>query len=148
MGYARTETTASSLTSCSLFPIATSFQEDEIQYIWPETGYRTMALVPMNLRLEAADGSESEEYRIHGGDIEVRRARRFPEYDSDGQPSSDEDWQTLTAGELSTHVQENSLVAQWLRHRIGWRRLILACADQQTRATFGIEESVRDRFAA
>jgi len=107
-----------------------------------------MALVPMNLRLEAANGSESEEYRIHGGDIEVRRARHFPEYDSDGQSSSDEDWQTLTAGELSTHVQENSVVAQWLRHRIGWRRLILACADQQTRATFGIEESVRDRFAA
>ena len=107
-----------------------------------------MALMPMNLRLEAADGSESEEYRIHGGDIEVRRVRRFTEYDSDGQASSDDDWQTLTAGELSTHVQENSVVAQWLRHRIGWRRLILACADQQTRATFGIEASVRDRFAA
>ena len=111
-------------------------------------GIGPMALMPMNLRLEAADGSESEEYRIHGGDIEVRRARRFVEYDSDGQSSSDDDWQTLTAGELSTHVQGNSVVAQWLRHRIGWRRLILACADQQTRATFGIEESVRDRFAA
>jgi len=111
-------------------------------------GIGPMALMPMNLRLEAADGSESEEYRIHGGDIEVRRVRRFPEYDSDGQSSSDDDWETLTAGELSTHVQENSVVAQWLRHRIGWRRLILACADQQTRATFGIEESVRDRFAA
>ena len=109
-----------------------------------------MALIPMNLRLEAADGTGSEEYRIHGGDIEVRRVQRSAEYDSDeyDQFPSDNDWQQLTAGELSTHVEANTVVAQWLRHRIGWRRLLLACTDQQTRATFGIYEGIQDHFAA
>ncbi len=55
-----------------------------------------MALMPVNLRVEAPDGSFQEEYRIHGGDIE------------------------------------------WLRHRIGWRRLVLACTDQHTLETFGV----------
>lgn len=109
--------------------------------------------MPMNLRLEAADGSESEEYRIRGGDIEVRTVRRRDE--DQYSPSAlrrfdDDDWQPLSARQLASHVQGNTVVAQWLRHRIGWRRLILACTDQQTRATFGIDkaEVVNDRFAA
>jgi hypothetical protein len=109
-----------------------------------------MALMPMNLRLEAIDGSESEEYRIHGGEIEGRKVRRSDEYDLDefNQHPSDNDWQPLTAGELATHVEANTVLAQWLRHRIGWRRLLLACTDQQTRATFGIYEGIQDHFAA
>ncbi len=110
-----------------------------------------MALMPVNLRLEATDGSECEEYRIQDGDIEVRTVRRSGEYGPSAQGQFDndnDDWQRLTARELANHVQRNTIVAQWLRHRIGWRRLILACTDQQTRDTFGIAESVNDRYAA
>jgi len=102
-----------------------------------------MALMPVNLRLEAANGSGIEEYRIQDGDIEVRRVQRAVE-----RGLSDNDWQPLTPRQLAAHVQDNTVVAQWLRHRIGWRRLLLACSDQQTLQNFGIESNVRDRFAA
>ncbi len=102
-----------------------------------------MALMPVNLRLEAADGSGIEEYRIQDGDIEVRRVQRAVE-----RGRCDDDWQPLTPRQLAAHVQDNTVVAQWLRHRIGWRRLLLACSDQQTLQNFGIEGNVRDRFAA
>jgi hypothetical protein len=102
-----------------------------------------MALMPVNLRLEAANGSGIEEYRIQDGDIEVRRVQRAVE-----RGRSDDDWQLLTPRQLASHVQDNTVVAQWLRHRIGWRRLLLACSDQQTLQNFGIESDVRDRFAA
>jgi hypothetical protein len=107
-----------------------------------------MALMPVNLRLEAADGSGSEEYRIHDGDIEVRSMRRSVEYDRFEDGRSDSDWQPLTASQLAAHVQDNTIVAQWLRHRLGWRRLLLACTDQQTLRNFGVEDNMRDRFAA
>ena len=108
-----------------------------------------MALMPVNLRLEAADGSECEEYRIQDGDIEVRTVRRSGEYGPSRRSQFDnDDWQRLTAPQLANHVQRNTVVAQWLQHRIGWRRLILACTDQQTRDNFGIAESVNDRYAA
>jgi hypothetical protein len=113
-----------------------------------ETGYRIMALMPVSLRLEAADGSGCEDYRIQDGDIEVRSVRRCAEPSRSEYGWSENDWQRLTARQLATHVQGNTVVAQWLRHRIGWRRLLLACTDAQTRHTLGIAENVTDRFAA
>lgn|SRR5262245_30517145 len=102
-----------------------------------------MVLVPMNLRLEAANSAEAEEYRIHDGDIEVRTIRRYA-----GHGPSEDDWQQLSHNELANHVHDNTVVAQWLRHRIGWRRLLLKCTDQQTLQQFGITANVQDRFAA
>jgi hypothetical protein len=106
-----------------------------------------MLLEPVNLRLETADGSGCEEYRIQDGDIEVRRVRSAGERSRFERPARDE-WQRLTPRELSGHVHDNTVVAQWLRHRIGWRRLILKCADQETRSEFGVRQDVQDRFAA
>jgi hypothetical protein len=110
-----------------------------------------MTLMPMSLRLEAADGSGSEEYRIHDGDIEVRRVassfeRSRYRYEEFGE--AEYDWHCLTARELAGHVDSNTVVAQWLRHRIGWRRLLLKCTDQETLQKFGITENVSDRYAA
>jgi hypothetical protein len=102
-----------------------------------------MLLMPVKLRLEAADGSGAEEYRIQDGDIEVRRLRRPGE-----ACHCEDDWQRLTPGQLSRHVHDNTVVAQWLRHRIGWRRLVLACADHETLNRFDVAESFRDQFAA
>ena len=104
-----------------------------------------MALLSMNLRLEATDGSGGEEYRIHGGDVEVRKMNRSA---GEADPKRfDSDWQRLTPGELAGHVHGNTVVAQWLKHRIGWRRLLLKCTDRETLREFGIE-SPADRYAA
>ncbi len=107
-----------------------------------ETGYRTVALVPMSLRLEAVDGSASEEYRIRDGDIEVRSIEPA-EAARNGVV-----WHRITSKQLSNHVERNTIVAQWLRHRIGWRRLILKCADQEALESFGVADNAEDRFAA
>ena|SRR5262249_38368174 len=98
--------------------------------------------MPMNLRLEAPDGSGGEEYRIRDDEIESRTVT------SAGYFQSDDDWQPLSSGELAHHVQRNTVVAQWLRHRIGWRRLLLKCTDQDTLQRLGVTQSVNDRFAA
>ncbi len=36
----------------------------------------------------------------------------------------------LTPEQLSIHVERNTVVAQWLERRLGWRRLLQACVDQ------------------
>jgi len=97
-----------------------------------------MALLPMNLRLEAPNGSGGEEYRIRDDEIEVRSVNR----------NVPDDWQPLSSHELAEHVQHNSIVAQWLKHRIGWRRLLLKCTDQETLQRFGVYQATQDRFAA
>jgi len=102
-----------------------------------------MALLPMNLRLEATNGSGGEEYRIREDEIEVR-----PVNTSSAKYVSDDDWQPLSSSDLADHVQRNTVVAQWLRHRIGWRRLLLKCTDRETMQRYGVAESIRDRFAA
>jgi hypothetical protein len=76
-----------------------------------------MTLIPMSLRLEAPDGIE--EYRIRDGEVEVRQLEHPVE--------EDRIWYRLTPRELTAHVKSNSVVAQWLKHRIGWRRLLRAC---------------------
>ena len=98
-----------------------------------------MALMPMNLRLEANNGSGGREYRIREGEIEFRPVN----------PSTyDDNWHPLSPDELSDHVQHNTIVAQWLKHRIGWRRLLLKCADQDTLEMYRVPENAVDRFAA
>ena len=103
-----------------------------------------MALLPMNLRLEATNGSGGEEYRIREDEIEVRPVNSSSTNDA----YDDDDWQPLSSSDLADHVQRNTVVAQWLRHRIGWRRLLLKCTDQETLQRYGVAESMRDRFAA
>lgn len=99
-----------------------------------------MALMPMNLRLEASSGSE--EYRIYEGLIEVRKLKRPREGESEGE------WQRLSHTDLAAHVHENSVVAQWLRKRIGWQRLLRLCVKPGTLEEFGIAENTLDRYAA
>jgi hypothetical protein len=102
-----------------------------------------MALMPMSLRLEAADGSAGEEYRISDGDIQVRKLHQTIEDAWRGGA-----WHQLTSGQLSAHVQRNTVVAQWLQRRLGWRRLLQKCVDLQTPNDAGQAESTVDRYAA
>lgn len=80
----------------------------------------------VRLRLEAADGSATKQYRIDDGKVEVRSLHSHSGYDP---PESS--WHRLTPQQLSTHVERNTVVAQWLERRLGWRRLLQACVSQE-----------------
>jgi hypothetical protein len=86
-----------------------------------------MLLGRMQLRLESGDGSPAKEYRIEHGSVEVRVL------DPEGisVQRADRDWWRLTPEQLSIHVERNTVVAQWLGHRLGWRRLLQACVAQE-----------------
>ena len=86
-----------------------------------------MSLGSMRLRLESGDGSPAKEYRIEDGKIEVRTLD--PEGGSVRRTGSI--WWRLTPEQLSIHVERNTVVAQWLEGRLGWRRLLQACVGQE-----------------
>ncbi|MGH9546142.1 MAG: hypothetical protein ACRD23_13120 [Terriglobales bacterium] len=74
------------------------------------------------LRLNSVDGSPATEYRIDSGTVAVRTLT----------PTGIESvWRTLTPDQLSHHVERNTVVAQWLERRLGWRRLLRACVGQE-----------------
>jgi len=81
----------------------------------------------MRLRLESGDGSPVREYRIEDGNVEVRSLD--PEDGSVRRTGSV--WWRLTPEQLSIHVERNTVVAQWLECRLGWRRLLQACVGQE-----------------
>jgi hypothetical protein len=105
-------------------------------------GRPTMALIPMSLRLEAAEGSAGEEYRIYDGDVEVRN---LPRREGAGRTGT---WHRLTPGQLSTHVQRNTVVAQWLQRRLGWQRLLQKCVALESANDANLAESTQDHYAA
>ena len=86
-----------------------------------------MTLESMRLRLESGDGSPVKEYRIEDGNVEVRSLD--PEDGSIRRAGSV--WWRLTPGQLSIHVEHNTVVARWLERRLGWRRLLQACVGEQ-----------------
>jgi len=102
-----------------------------------------MALIPMNLRLESADGCAGEEYRIYDGDVEVRN---LPS-DREGARRTGA-WHRLSPGQLSTHVQRNTVVAQWLQRRLGWQRLLQKCVGLESANDAGLAMGTEDRYAA
>lgn len=78
-----------------------------------------MSAGTMHLLLEARNGSSAKEYRIEGGSVEVRTLG----CESDHVRM----WSPLTPEQLSSHVKRHTVVARWLQHRLGWRRLLRAC---------------------
>ena len=92
-----------------------------------EWSVKSMAPASMRLRLEPADGSPVKEYRIMDGSVEVRMLE--PKGGPDPRESA---WLRLTPDQLSIHVERNTVVAQWLECRLGWRRLLQACVSQES----------------
>ena len=81
----------------------------------------------VRLRLEIEDGSTGREYRVHEGKVEVRSLQsRGESHPAEGR------WHRLTSQQLSIHVERNTVVARWLEHRLGWRRLLQACVGPET----------------
>jgi len=81
----------------------------------------------MRLILESGDGSPVREYRVEDGNVEVRTL------DPDGGSVRGiaGGWSRLTPEQLRIHVERNTVVALWLERRLGWRRLVQACVDQE-----------------
>jgi hypothetical protein len=82
-----------------------------------------MLLMPMSLRLEAADGTAIEEYRIDRGAVEVRSLSDLRDYGTG--------WRRLTPAQLRDQVNRKTLLAQWLERRLGWRQLLRACLEEE-----------------
>jgi len=75
------------------------------------------------LRIDAPDGSSVVEYRIRHDSVETRT---WPAEQSDGTGN---EWQRLTPQQIDHHITRSTIVAYWLRRRIGVRRLIQTCSD-------------------
>ena len=75
------------------------------------------------LRIDRGDGSPVADYRIEDGCVEGRTLETATECG----PATDQRWQRLTPEELSSHVMADTVVAQWLRRRMGVHSLIRAC---------------------
>lgn len=76
------------------------------------------------LRIDPGDGSAVMEYRIKDGVVESRAVV------CDAGKNADMGWHKLTPADLSSHVHANTVLAHWLRHRMGLHKLIRACCPE------------------
>ena len=75
------------------------------------------------LRIDLPNASSVIEYRIRDDFVETRTR---PAEQTDG---TENEWQRLTPQQIDYHITRSTIVAYWLRRRIGIRRLIQACSD-------------------
>ena len=101
-----------------------------------------MAQKNVRLRLEGTGGTATQEYRVDEGRVEVRM-HSGAEYDP-----PENRWQQLTPRQLRAHVERNTVVAQWLERRLGWRRLLQACVSQEPHDWTRVVEDYDEKRAA
>ena len=101
-----------------------------------------MKPVNIRLRLEAHDGRTAREYRIQNGTVEQRTLHIHSSHNL-----FKDCWHRLTSEELSLEVERNTILAQWLERRLGWRRLLHACLSQEARDEM-VMKTGEDRLAA
>ena len=76
------------------------------------------------LRIDRDDASAVAHYRIEDDRVESRTLHTA----TDGNPDTEKLWQRLTPEQLSSHVMRDTVVAVWLRRRMGVHPLIRACS--------------------
>ena len=81
------------------------------------------------------DGSLAVDYRIENGRVEQRTV----EMAADG--IEEKEWQPLTSEQVSSHVLADTVVARWLRRRIGIFRLMRACSQSSSLTSYHHEHS-------
>jgi hypothetical protein len=81
------------------------------------------------------DGSLAVDYRIENGRVEQRTV----EVAADG--IEEREWQPLTSEQVSSHVLADTIVARWLRRRIGIFRLMRACNESSSLTSYQREHS-------
>jgi hypothetical protein len=87
------------------------------------------------LRIEPADGSPPIDYRIVDRGVETRILRA-----SEGMVEAQGQWQLLTPEELNSRMT-HTVVARWLRDRMGIYRLARVCNRHVSSANSGVEDS-------
>lgn len=78
------------------------------------------------LRIDPADGSAVTEFRIDGARVQARRVRG----------NNHDEWERLTPQQLTSHVLANTVVAYWLRRRMGVHQLVRACSQDSSAMEF------------
>ena len=83
------------------------------------------------LRIDPGDGCPVLDYRIEKDRVESRRLNTA--------------WRQLAPEEISSHVMANTVVAEWLRRRMGLHKLLRACNSSTASPD---REDCRHRIAA
>ena len=84
------------------------------------------------LRIDPGDSSPAVDYRIEDDRVESR----ILEGAAERSGIIEKPWQRLTPEQVSSHVLADTVVARWLRRRMGVHGLIRACNQD----TFAIEQ--------
>ncbi len=90
-----------------------------------EENHQSRQVRSARLRLEPQDGTPAKDYRIQGGEVEVRIL------------ATTAHWRRLTSAEIAHHVENNTVIARWLEARLGWRAVLKKCvqaSDDEKRA--------------
>jgi hypothetical protein len=95
------------------------------------------------LRIDAGDGSPVVDYRIGNGFVESRTVSEEPAGVEICE--TENGWKRLAPEELSSHVMANTIVARWLKYRMGVFPLVQACHPDSPSMN---EERRLDRAAA
>lgn len=75
------------------------------------------------LRIDPTDDGPVTDYRIRDGCVESR----VFDVDTEAELDADRGWKQLSPQELSSHVMADTVVARWLRQRLGIFPLVRAC---------------------
>jgi hypothetical protein len=90
------------------------------------------------LRIDPCDGSPVADYRIENDWVESRTLETAAECGT----ATEKRWQRLTPEQLSSHVMADTVLAQWLRGRMGVYRLIRACTSSPNIGVEGHSERI------
>lgn len=88
------------------------------------------------LCIDPGDGYPALEYRVESDRVECRIVEPAEKSGITEKP-----WKVVSSQELSSHVMSGTVVAQWLKRRIGYRRLLRACDQDPSFATEAPERS-------
>ncbi len=75
------------------------------------------------LRIDPGAGCPVVEYRIDNDCVESR----ILDTSAGDSDRVERQWRALTPEQLSSHLMSGTVVAHWLRRRMGFHRLIRAC---------------------
>jgi hypothetical protein len=88
------------------------------------------------LRIDLGVGSPVVDYRIENDCVETRTL----------EADNEKPWQRLTPQQLTSQVMADTVVARWLRRRMGVHRLLRACTHSLSYAVNSVKDT--DRTAA
>ena len=93
------------------------------------------------LRIDCGNGSPVVEFRIEEDRVESRDLS----FEAGG--ATETEWRRLSSDEISSHVMADTVLARWLRRRMGLYRLLRACGADPLSQRDG-EESPGNHLAA